>query len=235
MVNLDEFLKTYDGKYVESGGSSSALNQCTDLANQYIIDVLDREPILWTNADDFPAKATEFCDFYPNTPESIPERGDLIIWGLGSYGHISIFLEGDARTFRSFDQNYPSGTPAHIQEHNYSGVIGYLRPIKEQTMNSELLRGPLTNHVIWFYKTFKGVTPPEADVKAHVDTILATLISENPNNSISDWNGNFYYDKKVQAIITANWLKKCPPSTTTTTVKEVEMSRWQHLIKFIFG
>jgi hypothetical protein len=53
----------------------------------------------------------------------------LIIWGygIGPYGHIAIFVNGDVNSFTSFDQNYPIGSPCKLVNHNYNNVIGWLR------------------------------------------------------------------------------------------------------------
>ena len=123
---LQEFLQKYNGKYVEVAGSSNALNQCVDLANAYIRDVLGLPIIEWTNAVDFPSKGGDNYDYIKNTPTNIPKEGDLVIWG-GTYGHIAIFLEGDANTFRSFDQNWPTGKVCFVTGHTYANVLGWMR------------------------------------------------------------------------------------------------------------
>lgn len=120
-----EFIEFWNGKYVETAGSSDALNQCTDLANAYLRDVLQQPIVEWTNAIDFPSKLTNF-DFIANTPTNIPKEGDLIIW-KPSPGHIALFIEGNVDSFISFDQNYPTDSPCHIQEHDYTNVLGWCR------------------------------------------------------------------------------------------------------------
>lgn len=127
-MTLDEFVKKYDGRYVEVSGPNSA-NQCVDLANEYIRSVLNLPIIPFANAVDFPTKDKEHFNYIENTPEGVPKKGDLVIWG-GSFGHIAIFLDGNASGFNSFDQNYPTGTPCHIQHHTYlrPKVIGWMHP-----------------------------------------------------------------------------------------------------------
>jgi len=128
-MTFQQFLEKYNGKYVEVAGSTGAENQCVDLANAYIRDVWQLPIIAWTNARDFPDKLKDVCDWIPNSPTGVPQEGDLIIWQHNQYGHIAIFIEGDINSFRSFDQNYPTGTPAHVQNHNYNNppVAGWLR------------------------------------------------------------------------------------------------------------
>ena len=139
-MTFQEFLEKYNGQYVETAGTPDALNQCTDLVNAHIRDVLGLPIIEWTNAVDFPSKAGDKYEFIVNTPSNIPERGDIVVWGGGN-GHIAIFVEGNADTFRSFDENYPIGSPAHIQNHNYTNpqVLGWLRVKKEIVTSPDLV------------------------------------------------------------------------------------------------
>jgi len=127
-MTLSEFLSILNGEYKETAGTS-AKNQCTDCANAYIKYVLGLPIIEYTNAVDFPSKAGDNYDYILNTPNGVPKEGDLVIWG-GIYGHIAIFLEGDNKRFTSFDENYPTGSPCHVQEHTYLSpkVLGWLHP-----------------------------------------------------------------------------------------------------------
>lgn len=127
-MTFTEFMAKWNGKYVEVAGSANAQNQCVDLANAYIRDVLNLPIIEWTNAKDFPSKGGDNYTYILNTPTGVPQEGDLVIWG-GTYGHIAIFIEGDVNSFRSFDQNYPTGSPCHVQNHTtYNNVLGWMRP-----------------------------------------------------------------------------------------------------------
>ena len=126
-MNLQQFISKYKGKYLEVAGSSNALNQCVDLANGYLREVLGLQIIEWTNAVDFPSRVNpNDFNYIKNTPEGVPEAGDLIIWG-GTIGHIAIFVKGDVNWFTSFDQNWPTGSVCHLVDHSYSNVKGWLR------------------------------------------------------------------------------------------------------------
>jgi hypothetical protein len=75
-------------------------------------------------------KGHELFDKIDNTPTGVPLKGDIIFWGtgIGPYGHVAIMIQGDANSFRSFDQNFPTGSVCHAQNHpNYTGVLGWLR------------------------------------------------------------------------------------------------------------
>lgn len=126
-MTLDEFVSFWDGKPCEIAGLN-AKDQCVDLANQYIQDVLGHPIIIGTNAKDFPTKDTTNYEYILNTPTGVPEKGDLVIWD-GVYGHIAIFIQGDANSFRSFDQNWPTGSKCHVQNHaSYLHVKGWMHP-----------------------------------------------------------------------------------------------------------
>ncbi len=127
-MTLQSFITKYNGRYLEVAGSANALNQCTDAANGYIRDVLGLPIIEWTNAQDFPSKADSNFNVIQNTPTGVPVEGDLIIFkSVNNVGHISIFIDGNANTFNSFDQNYPLGSPCHVQSHTYAHVISWMR------------------------------------------------------------------------------------------------------------
>lgn len=129
-MTLNDFIKKYDGKKVEFHSfSAGALYQCVDSANAYITEVLGLPAIIGTNAQDFPTKRGQNYDWILNTPTGVPSPGDLMIFkSPDNVGHISIFVEGDANSFKSFDQNYPTGSPSKIVTHNYKNVIGWMHP-----------------------------------------------------------------------------------------------------------
>lgn len=128
-MTFEQFMIKWNGQYCEVAGSS-AKNQCVDLANAYIRDVLLLPIIEWTNATDFPTKASKSdYEWIANTPTNIPMRGDIVVWN-GAIGHIAIIVEATVNSFKSFDQNYPVGSPCHVQAHNYNNVKGWLRAKK---------------------------------------------------------------------------------------------------------
>lgn len=131
-MEINEFFDTYNQGRVDFDGAYGY--QCVDLYRKYCKEVLNVEeqgPLvegayqLWTNY--------RSEDFYPieNTPEAVPELGDVIIWNKTpqmAWGHVAIFKEGNVSKFLSFDQNWPVGSACHFQNHNYSNVRGWLRP-----------------------------------------------------------------------------------------------------------
>jgi len=145
---LQEFISSWDGKPCEVAGSANAKNQCVDLANAYIRDVLGLPIIEWANAVDFPSRAGSSYDYILNVvgDDSVfPLPGDIVVLGkpYGKYiengkiiyaGHIEICIKADGKTITAFSQNVPTGTFCHTITHDYNGVVGWLRKKGGKTM-----------------------------------------------------------------------------------------------------
>lgn len=146
---IDTFVHKYENKFVEAGGSNNAKNQCVDLVNLYLEQVFNYPKILNTNALDFPKKIdSNTFEWINNTANNYPKKGDVVVWGKpwGKYysngkiiyaGHIAINLDGNSKTFLSFDQNYPVGKPCEKVVHNYSGVLGWFTYKKKEQIMSD--------------------------------------------------------------------------------------------------
>ena len=69
-----------------------------------------------------------------NTPEFLPQPGDIALWAYGTYGHTGIIVSANLNTFVSVDQNWynasSNGSPAAKVQHNYTtyNFWGVLRP-----------------------------------------------------------------------------------------------------------
>jgi hypothetical protein len=72
------------------------------------------------------------------TASAVPQKGDIIFWRAtasnGNTGHVGIFVSGNASSFVSLDQNWTNysgarGSAAARVTHNYSNVVGWLRPV----------------------------------------------------------------------------------------------------------
>lgn len=124
---IKDFFTFWNGKGIDFDGYYGF--QCVDLYRQYVKDVLNLPQSpgvvgayqIWDRHD-----STKF-EKIKNTPEAIPQLGDIIIWKKIA-NHVSIFNYGDIESFVSFDQNWPIGSICHFQNHNYTNVIGWLRP-----------------------------------------------------------------------------------------------------------
>ncbi len=140
MLTIDQFISKYLGKQVEYHSyNPNALYQCTDLANVYIIEVLNLTPIIGTNAKDFPSKIGDEFDFIKNTPDLIPKKGWIAIWNGrvgGGAGHIAVVRDdkATANSFNSIDQNWSKPLFVTLETHNYNSVSGFLVPTIQNNM-----------------------------------------------------------------------------------------------------
>lgn len=114
---------------------------CFDLANDYSVNLIGGKAFvgmsayeIYTNFNNQPGK--ELYERIPNTPEFVPQKGDIMVWGtgIGENGHVAICNgEGDTTWFNSYDQNWGGkNEPVTLIKHNYNAVLGVLRP-KDQT------------------------------------------------------------------------------------------------------
>lgn len=106
--------------------------QCMDLAEQYNKEVVGAPRLGGNAADVWNNYPKGHYDRIANTPNGVPQKGDIVIWSkaLNGFGHIAVFNSGNVMTFTSFDQNWPTGSVCHLQNHNYNYVLGWLRPKK---------------------------------------------------------------------------------------------------------
>lgn len=138
-MNYDDFKKKYDNKPVDVDNyPSDNPYQCKDLANQYVMEVLDNPRLPWGDAHAmWNNYQSELYERIPNTADAVPRKGDIMIWGLtlgNGFGHIAIFDHGDVNSFVSFDQNWPVRSKCHLQPHSYDHVVGWLRSKKSATL-----------------------------------------------------------------------------------------------------
>jgi len=223
MITYKEFFDKYNGKHVEVAGSVNAQNQCVDLANAYIREVLGLPIIEWTNAQDFPKKCLPpNYEYILNTPTGVPIQGDIMIWkSPDNIGHIGICDSATATKFVSFDQNWPVGSVCKLVNHTYTGtytVTGWLRgKKKEEDMTEEQKK---IFQIIEENKLTEGDIRWLSDLKKN-DTVkkLEETVSE------------------LRSTITANQnsVTVCQSdlATANAKIKEIidadKMTAWQHI------
>lgn len=138
-MTFDEYFKNRTGKGIDYDGNYGV--QCFDLANDYSVKVVGGKQFvgmgayeIYTNYANQPAH--ELYERIPNTPEFVPKKGDIMVWGqsLGKWGHVAICTgKGDTTWFESYDQNWTGrNDPVTLIKHNYNCVLGVLRP-KDQS------------------------------------------------------------------------------------------------------
>jgi hypothetical protein len=141
-----EFFPKYNGTSQDVDGHFGG--QCMDLMHLYhmeCLDLPDRTILAAPTAREVYQKAPlgvkggNLFQKIPNLWWTIPKQGDLVFWGapFGKYtddngkvqyaGHVAIINEANIRRFTSFDQNFGSDKKCRLVEHNYSGVMGFLR------------------------------------------------------------------------------------------------------------
>jgi hypothetical protein len=137
-MTTKEFVSKYKGKGIDFDGAYGF--QCVDSFNQYLVEVLNiSKPIeMFPVASAYQiwgyAKNNPNFQRIDNTPNAVPQEGDIIIWGqgVGPHGHVAIYLKGDVFSFTSFDQNWNNVQKCVEVKHNYDHITGWLRPIKKE-------------------------------------------------------------------------------------------------------
>lgn len=130
-------LDTYAGQsllYAPSRERESLRGQCVQPVCFFV--VANGLPVLWRDASEwwYSGLYPEAYDRIPNSATATPQPGDLIIWdrnlpNSGGAGHIAVCLKPlpGTGTFISVDSNW-GGKTVRAVTHNYSYVIGWLRP-----------------------------------------------------------------------------------------------------------
>jgi hypothetical protein len=120
--------------------------QCMDLMHQYVVEVLGLPDLRILAASNAKSVYLYFDTVYghekfekiANSPTGVPMKGDIMLYGNAPDGHVDIFIQGDANSYRSFSQNLPTGSkPAVINHPNYNNVLGWLR-LKPQVATGAL-------------------------------------------------------------------------------------------------
>ena len=130
-MTFEEFTAKWNGKLLDYDGAFGG--QCVDVYRQYCKEVfaVPQSPPVVGAADIWESYLSEYFERIGNTPDGVPVKGDIIIWSKfagGGFGHVAIFSSGDTNNFVSFDENWPVGSVCHFQPHNYTNVLGWLRP-----------------------------------------------------------------------------------------------------------
>lgn len=194
---LDQFITKWLGKKADWDGHFQG--QCVDLFRYYVEEVLGfPQPKgvagakdFWTNYESDP-NLKNYYDKIPNTPTGVPEKGDVMLWNEksgGGFGHVSIFIEGTATKFISFDQNWPTLSVCTKTSHTYTNVLGWLRPKLPQSNQEQLdaLRKERDSNWNLYQETKILLEQSEATVKAFTDfrqTLAQKLDTDDQTTSI---------------------------------------------------
>lgn len=134
-MNLDDFVKNYEGKQVDFDGALGS--QCVDLFRQYSKEVLDipehtgvveGAKDLYLNFSKMPLMQKYLLRV------KFPKVGDVVIFDktpTNKYGHVAIVLYATKKTLIVFEQNgFDQKKGAYINIRNYENVLGFLRCVK---------------------------------------------------------------------------------------------------------
>jgi hypothetical protein len=141
----------YDGYY---GG------QCFDVANQYILEIAGAKPIIallaaadiWWQPDKIFPDVSKW-DRIANTPEFIPEQGDIVVWDKASwnlnYGHVGIIdsstLDGGV-VFQQNGLNPQEGAKLVVWNWHTNNFLGVYR-LKKENNNNSMNKANLINEI----------------------------------------------------------------------------------------
>lgn len=144
-MTYTEFRNKWIGKGIDFDGKFGF--QCVDVYRMYCKEVLEipQSPSVVGAKDIWDTYLRAYFEKIENTLTAVPEQGDVIIWNVGTYGHIAICDSANIDSFISFEQNWThlDGTGVtELRTHQYKDVLGWLRPIKGlgQTMTEEQKR-----------------------------------------------------------------------------------------------
>ena len=126
---FDDFFSQYNGQSLDYDGIYGG--QCFDLIQEWNVNWLGGPFIVGEFAYQIYGQHPNFYTSIPNTPDAIPQKGDIVVWAKsynGFAGHTGVATgKGDLNTFECFEQNDPTGTVCHLKVYNYNHVTGWLR------------------------------------------------------------------------------------------------------------
>ena len=117
-----------EGKFLDYDKVYGA--QCVDLVHYYYAYFGKTSYATGNGCDFVNNKLPDGWTRIKNTPDFVPQPGDIAVWGkeLSQYGHVAIILSADAHSFVSMDQNWPRGSACKKVTHNYNKFWGVIRP-----------------------------------------------------------------------------------------------------------
>lgn len=153
-LTYDEFEKKYIGKAVDYDKIASI--QCVDIVDQYLKDCfgitgvwVDGAKDLYNKFESYPA-LVKYFNRVPNTIDLVVLKGDIIVWGGGSWGHTGIGNgKGDVNYFVSLEENtLGQHEPTQLVKHYFANdvsnpVLGVLRP-KDRSQIDPTAKKPTT-------------------------------------------------------------------------------------------
>lgn len=197
LLNYDQFQNKYLGKAVDYDGVAGV--QCVDIADQYFKDCFGITGVwvngardFYNNFNSYPALVNAF-NRVANTRDLVVQKGDVVIWGGGTWGHVAIGNgQGNIDYFVSLEENTTGKhEPTQLVTHYFNGksatdgcnpVLGVLRP-KDQ----KRIQGNTTT-----YKTYYANDPSGVNYR------------KTPNGVLM---GTYAYGEAVSLIVQSDTVK----------------------------
>jgi len=202
---LNRFIENIGGNFVEIS-YKPAIYQCMDLVYAWIFTLdIPKSTIqnqyayqVWENPKEI---TKEYFYLIENTPEAIPQAGDIVVWGhqIGTAGHIAIATgKADLNSLEVFEQNNPLGSAPKVNTRSYYGVLGWLRPkVKENnekpeitdqtkirmggrfgTMEVQAIRSTINDQASTIEKLSESLEASEKEQKTAIEQAVSTATAE---------------------------------------------------------
>lgn len=195
-MTLEQFIGYYKvGQSYAYNGSYKG--ECVSLVKLYIEQVLGAAPqaignakMYWLSRNGKYIKSI----FKPiaNTPDFVPQRGDVFVRTSGLYGHIGIVISATKSSFYTIEQNYNGCRVVKNITHTDWSSINFLRPLNQEGINSK------SKTVFAKPKVWKnGSTPETVFADTAKKTKVGTLGKYETADCYAKANGMFLVSYKV--------------------------------------
>ena len=182
-MNYQTFFTKYNGKK-NVGNTTENKGECVGLISMWVEEL--NLPHIWGHAKDLFVNADEkFFTKFLNTPDFIPQEGDIAVWKANpasSFGHTGIVANANLNTFECFQQNDPAGSACHLKTYNYDYIVGFLRPPQAQdqtTLINELRADRDKNWNLYQQQLQHSIT--QEDVIAEKQKTIDAITKDNLN------------------------------------------------------
>ncbi|PWU04796.1 MAG: hypothetical protein C5B43_04120 [Verrucomicrobia bacterium] len=128
MITFEDFTNLLNGTSVDFDNYFG--DQCVDLVQFWSRNL--GGPRFTGDAQDLANQAGTFYTWVANTPDAVPQKGDIIVWSKqlnNTVGHVAIASgTGDTNSFQAFEQNDPGPGVCLFKTYSYFAVLGWLHP-----------------------------------------------------------------------------------------------------------
>lgn len=214
------FLNQYNGMN-GVGNTPENKGQCVGLISVWM-DILGVAHE-WGDAKDLLNNADKnVFDVILNTPDGVPQVGDVIVWRgafNGGAGHTGVATgTGDTKTFEVFEQNDPLGSNCHLKTYKYSFVDGWLhfKQIDTQSIIDELRTARDNNWNLYQSELQKNndlqkKLEDEQNSNITLNNTIATITSQDKDYAIQLLDSNHQRDDLKATVEATAGALGCSP------------------------